>query len=47
MERPKRSSQTGRDNVELFEQIRRELEFGVGTIAGASRESGILLRIVP
>jgi len=38
MERQKRSWLTRRDKVELFEQIRRELEFGVGTIAGVSRK---------
>jgi hypothetical protein len=32
--------------VELFEQIRRELEFGVGTIAGVSRKLGVHRRMV-
>ena len=32
--------------MELFEQIRRELEFGVGTIAGVSRKLGEHRRIV-
>lgn len=35
MSRKKRSWLSRRDKVELFEQIRREYEFGVGTIAGA------------
>ena len=29
-----------RAKVELFEQIRREYEFGVGTIAGVAQEAG-------
>ena len=29
-----------RSKVELFEEIRREYEFGVGTIQGVSRKSG-------
>jgi len=32
--------------VELFEQIRREYEFGVGTIAGVSRKLGVHRRLV-
>jgi len=32
--------------VELFEQIRREYEFGVGTIAGVSRKLGVHRRMV-
>jgi hypothetical protein len=32
--------------VELFEQTRRELEFGVGTIAGVSRKLGVHRRMV-
>jgi len=32
--------------VELFEQIRREMEFGVGTIAGVSRKLGVHRRMV-
>ena len=32
--------------MELFEQIRRELEFGVGTIAGVSRKLGVHRRMV-
>jgi hypothetical protein len=31
--------------VELFEQIRREYEFGVGTIAGVSRKLGVHRRV--
>ena len=46
MERLKRSWLTRRDKVELFEQIRRELEFGVGTIAGVSRKLGVHRRMV-
>jgi len=46
MERRKRSWLTRRDKVELFEQIRRELEFGVGTIAGVSRKLGVHRRMV-
>src|ERR1035437_1032880 len=46
MERQKRSWLTRRDKVELFEQIRRELEFGVGTIAGGSRKLGVHRRLV-
>ncbi len=41
MEQRKRSWLTRRDKVELFEQIRREYEFGVGTIAGVSRKLGV------
>jgi hypothetical protein len=32
--------------VELFKQIRREFEFGVGTIAGVSRKLGVHRRMV-
>jgi len=32
--------------VELFEQIRREYEFGVGTIRGVSRKLGVHRRMV-
>src|ERR1035438_5648068 len=46
MDRQKRSWLTRRDKVELFEQIRRELEFGVGTIAGVSRKLGVHRRMV-
>jgi hypothetical protein len=46
MERQKRSWLTRRVKVELFEQIRRELEFGVGTIAGVSRKLGVHRRMV-
>jgi transposase-like protein len=37
---------TRRDKVELFEQIRREYEFGVGTIAGVARKFGVHRRMV-
>jgi len=37
---------TRRDKVELFEQIRREDEFGVGTIAGVARKFGVHRRMV-
>jgi transposase len=46
MERRKRSWLTRRDKVELFEQIRREHQFGVGTIAGVSRKLGVHRRMV-
>ena len=46
MERQKRSWLTRREIVELFEQIRREMEFGVGTIAGVSRKLGVHRRMV-
>ena len=46
MERQKRSWLTRRIKVELFEQIRRELKFGVGTIAGVSRKLGVHRRMV-
>ena len=46
MERRKRSWLTRREKVELFEQIRREYEFGVGTIAGVSRKLGVHRRMV-
>jgi transposase len=42
----KRSWLTRRDKVELFEQIRREYEFGVGTIAGVSRKLSVHRRMV-
>jgi len=42
----KRSWLTRRGKVELFEQIRREYEFGVGTIAGVSRKLGVHRRMV-
>src|SRR5579859_528360 len=42
----KRSWLTRREKVELFEQIRREYEFGVGTIAGVSRKLGVHRRMV-
>ena len=32
--------------VELFEELRREYEFGVGTIAGVAREFGVHRRLV-
>ena len=32
--------------MELFEQIRREYEFGVGTVAGVARKLGVHRRIV-
>ena len=32
--------------MELFEQIRREFEFGVGTISGVSRKLGVHRRMV-
>src|SRR5687767_11027461 len=35
-----------RAKVELFEQIRREYEFGVGTIKGVARKLGIHRRLV-
>lgn len=37
---------TRRQKVELFEQIRREYEFGVGTIVGVARIFGVSRRIV-
>jgi transposase len=37
---------TRRDKVELFEQIRREYELGVGTIAGIARKFGVHRRMV-
>jgi transposase len=46
MGRRKRSWLTRREKVELFEQIRREYEFGVGTIAGVSRKLGVHRRMV-
>jgi len=35
-----------RSKVELFENIRREYEFGVGTIAGVARKLGVHRRMV-
>ena len=35
-----------RQKVELFEQIRREYEFGVGTVAGVARQLGVHRRLV-
>ena len=35
-----------RAKVELFEEIRREYEFGVGTIAGVARKSKVHRRMV-
>ena len=35
-----------RDKVELFEQIRREYEFGVGTVVGVSKKLGVHRRMV-
>src|ERR1700733_10994340 len=46
MERQKRSWLTRREKVELLEQIRREMEFGVGTIAGVSRKLSVHRRMV-
>jgi transposase len=46
MERRKRSWLSRREKVELFEQIRREYEFGVGTISGVSRKLGVHRRLV-
>src|SRR5271170_387261 len=46
MERRKRSWLTRRQKVERFEQIRREYEFGVGTIAGVSRKLQVHRRLV-
>ena len=37
---------TRRNKVELFEQIRREYEFGVGTIAGVAKKLGVHRRMV-
>jgi transposase len=37
---------TRRAKVELFEQIRREYEFGVGTISGVARKYGVHRRMV-
>jgi transposase len=46
MAQRKRSWLTKGDKVEIFEQIRREYEFGVGTIAGVSRKLGVHRRMV-
>jgi transposase len=46
MERRKRSWLTRRQKVELFEQIRREYEFGVGTISGVARKLQVHRRLV-
>jgi hypothetical protein len=35
-----------RAKVELFEQIRREYEFGIGTIAGVAKKVGVHRRMV-
>jgi ActR/RegA family two-component response regulator len=35
-----------RAKVELFEQIRREYEFGVGTVAAVARKLGVHRRMV-
>ena len=35
-----------RQKVELFEPIRREYEFGIGTIAGVARPLGVHRRLV-
>ena len=35
-----------RSKVELFEEIRREYEFGVGTIQGAAQKLGVHRRMV-
>lgn len=35
-----------REKVELFEQIRREYEFGVGTVKGVARKLGVHRRMV-
>jgi ActR/RegA family two-component response regulator len=35
-----------RVKVELFEQIRREYEFGIGTITGVAKKLGIHRRMV-
>lgn len=35
-----------RAKVELFEQIRREYKFGVGTIQGVARKFGVRRRMV-
>ena len=37
---------TRREKVELFEQIRREYEFGVGTVVGVARKFGVHRRMV-
>lgn len=46
MERQKRIWLTKREKVELFEQIRREMEFGVVTIAGVPRKLEVHRRMV-
>ena len=35
-----------RSKVELFERIRREYEFGIGTIAGVAKKLGVHRRMV-
>ncbi len=35
-----------RRKVELFEQLRREYEFGIGTIKGVARKFGVHRRMV-
>jgi transposase len=37
---------TRREKVELFEQLRREYEFGVGTVSGVARKFGVHRRMV-
>jgi hypothetical protein len=37
---------TGRAKVELFEQIRRDYEFGLGTVSGLARKYGVHRRLV-
>jgi len=37
---------TRREKVELFEQLRREYQFGIGTIAGVARKFGVHRRMV-
>jgi len=43
---PGRVLATQGEKVKLFEQIRREYEVGVGTIAGVSRKLGVPRRMV-
>ena len=35
-----------RATVELFEEVRREYEFGIGTVAGVARKFGVHRRLV-
>ena len=37
---------TRRAKVELFEQIRRDYEFGLGTVSGVARKYGVHRRLV-